>query len=111
MQASAFRREQMKKMPEKQFGLQVEELVKVLHLAYYHTHRSQHSVAGFPDYVILNPKGNGMLHRELKMQGKNPTPEQERWLAMLAANGCDVGVWRPMDLLNGRIERELRAIL
>lgn len=111
MQASDFRQRQMNKMSEKSFGLQVEALAKTLGLRYYHTHRSQHSVAGFPDYVIISPKGNGVLYRELKIEGKNPTPEQELWLAMLAANGYDVGVWRPGDLLTDRIVNEMKGIV
>lgn len=110
MKAADYRLAHAKKQSERDFGLEVEDLIKQLGLRYYHTFRAQHSVAGFPDYYIISPKGNGKLIRELKREGFNPTPAQDEWLAMLAANGEDVGVWRPTDLLSGRIVRELQAI-
>lgn len=112
MKAADYRLMHAKQQTEKAFGLQVEELIKRLGLEYYHTHRSQHSVAGFPDYVIISPQGNGVLYRELKTEARTSkvTPAQQRWLDMLAANGYDVGVWRPRDMLSGRIAEELRAI-
>jgi hypothetical protein len=111
MKSAEFHQMQAKKMREKIFGLKVEEIATQLGLRYYHTHRSQHSVAGWPDYVIISPKGRGKLFRELKRVGENPSTEQQVWLDMLAANGEDVGVWRPTDLLSGRIVEELRTIL
>jgi hypothetical protein len=63
---------------------------------------------GFPDVVIVGPGGS--LMRELKAEGKYPTPEQREWLAWLTAAGLDAGVWKPCDWRSGRIERELRAI-
>jgi hypothetical protein len=112
MKAADFRQQQAKQQTEKAFGLEVEELVTTLGLRYYHTHRSQHSVSGWPDYVILSPKGRGMLYRELKTESRTSevSAEQQRWLDMLEANGCNVGVWRPRDLLSGRIVQELQAI-
>lgn len=110
MKAAEYRLAHAKRQSEKDFGLEVEGIITALGLRYYHTHRSQHSVAGFPDYVIISPNGRGMLYRELKREGNKPTAAQDVWLAMLAANGCDVGVWRPSDLLSGRVLSELRAI-
>lgn len=113
MKAAAYRQMHAKKQNEKDFGLEVEEIVTTLGLRYYHTHRAQHSVAGFPDYVIISPKGRGILYRELKIETTRSkvSAEQQVWLDMLTANGCDAGVWRPSDLLSGRIVRELRTIL
>lgn len=110
MKAAEYRLALAKAQTEKDFGLQIEELVTRLGLRYYHTHRSQHSVAGFPDYVIISPRGRGMMYRELKREGNKPTAEQDVWLTMLSANGCDTGVWRPSDLLSGRVLRELRTL-
>lgn len=114
MKAADYRLALAKNQTERGFGLAVEELVEKLGLKYFHTFRAQHSVAGFPDYCIASPKGHGMLYRELKREGNGkrfePTPAQQEWLDMLAANGQDVGVWRPTDLLSGRIVRELQAI-
>lgn len=114
MKAADYRLMHANKQSERDFGLEVEEVVTRLGLRYYHTFRAQHSVAGFPDYVVISPKGHGMLYRELKREGKGPkfepTSAQQEWLDMLAANGQDVGVWRPTDLLSGRIVRELQTI-
>lgn len=85
----------------------VADLCRTLGVLRYHTHRSQHSPAGFPDDVIAGP--GGTLFRELKREGKNPTPEQQKWLDVLHDNGHDVGVWRPRDWFTGRIEAEVRA--
>ncbi len=52
----------------------------------------------------------GVLVRELKREGKNPTREQQQWLDFLAAAGIDAGVWRPSDLVSGRIARELAVV-
>jgi hypothetical protein len=63
---------------------------------------------GWPDLVIVGR--GGPLLRELKAEGKYPTPEQKAWLAWLTAAGLDAGVWKPRDWHSGRIEQELRAI-
>lgn len=98
----------------------------------YHTHRSQHSPAGFPDLTLV--RRGRLVFAELKRQAAKyqPTPEQEAWLEDLgevaaaavtqveAANpdrwpgnlAADVLVrvylWRPLDLLDGTIEAVLR---
>jgi hypothetical protein len=51
-----------------------------------------------------------VLFRELKTQRGRVTAEQREWLHALLAAGQDAGVWRPEDLLSGRIQRELTAI-
>jgi hypothetical protein len=76
--------------------------------AWYHTHRSDRSEAGYPDLHIVG--AGGSLFRELKRETGKVTDEQQRWLSLLAALGYDVGVWRPSDLLNGRIAVELTAV-
>lgn len=63
---------------------------------------------GWPDLVIVGP--GGVLYRELKATGKYPDLDQRAWIAALGAAGQDVAVWRPVDLISGRIEAELRAI-
>lgn len=63
---------------------------------------------GWPDVVVVGPGGS--LFRELKAEGKYPTPEQKVWLAWLTAAGEDAGVWKPRDWHSGRIQDELRAI-
>lgn len=63
---------------------------------------------GYPDLTIAGPAG--VLFRELKAEGKYPSPEQRAWLDALAAAGGDSGVWRPRDLVSGRVAVELSAL-
>jgi hypothetical protein len=95
-------------MSEAELERQVRRLARDLGLLEYHTHDSRRSPGGFPDLVCVGP--GGVLFRELKRQGKSPTPAQQQWLDALAAAGQDAGVWRPEDLLSGRIGQELAAI-
>jgi hypothetical protein len=62
---------------------------------------------GFPDLVIVGP--GGILYRELKTDVGRLSPEQVVWLRKLAVVS-DAGTWRPADLHDGTIERELKAI-
>lgn len=97
-----------KAMMEATLEQNVADACRALRLRRYHTHRSQHSVAGFPDDVILGP--TRMIFRELKRESFDPSPAQREWLDHLAAIGQDVGVWRPSDWLSGRIMAELQAL-
>lgn len=106
MKAAEFRQQQARAMREEDLEREVVKYARVLGLLRYHTHRSQHSPAGFPDEVLV---GSRVLFRELKRAGKDPTPAQQQWLDRLAATGQDVGVWRPEDLVSGRIMAEMRA--
>lgn len=90
---------------------------------HYHTYRSKRSPAGFPDECAI--RGNRLLFAELKRERGKLSPEQERWRADLRHYGrlladavrddedglaprFEVYVWRPSDLLSGRIEEILR---
>ena len=97
-----------KAMPEAVLEQHVADACRTLALMRYHTHRSQHSPAGFPDDVIMGSRG--IIYRENKREGRDPTPEQQKWLDGLAAHGHDVGVWRPTDWFSGRILTELTAL-
>ncbi len=74
----------------------------------YHTHRSDRSQPGYPDLHIVGLGGD--LYRELKRETGAVTDAQQEWLERLAALGHDTGVWRPSDLMSGRIAEELAAI-
>jgi hypothetical protein len=66
---------------------------------------------GFPDVAIYGP--GGVIYRELKMNmmyGHGLSPAQVDWKYRLKASGQDWGIWTPVDLRDGRIERELAAI-
>lgn len=94
-------------MSEKELETHVADACRTLGLLRYHTWRSIHSPAGFPDDVIV---GDRVLYRELKREREHPTAAQQEWLDRLAATGADVAVWRPSDWLAGRITAELVAL-
>lgn len=83
-------------------------LCKDLGLLAYHTHNSRRSKAGYPDWTIAAP--GGVLFRECKDEKRKPTAEQSTWLATLQAAGYDADLWRPRDLVSGRIGQELVAL-
>lgn len=95
-------------MSEAEVAAFVADACRTLGLLRYHTYRSDRSPAGFPDEVIVGP--SGLLFRELKRQTTQPTAAQWQWLETLAAAGSDVGVWRPSDVLSGRVAAELQAV-
>lgn len=85
----------------------------------YHTHRSQHSPAGFPDLCLV--RAGRLIFAELKTERGKTSTEQDAWLDDLDAVEAEleriyrsrpgvvsVYVWRPSDLLEGRIEAALR---
>lgn len=75
-----------------------------LGLAVYHTHDSRRSQPGFPDLVIAG--GQGVMFRELKTAKGRLSKPQEEWLARLP----NAAVWRPVDLIEGRVLAELEAL-
>jgi hypothetical protein len=97
-------------MLEKPFQTRVIQLAKFHGFELvYHTHNSQRSAPGFPDLVMVSTRHGRVLYRELKRTVGKVTADQQAWLDALTAAGQDVGVWRPADLLSGRIVAELRA--
>lgn len=70
-------------------------------LLHYHTYRSRRSEPGFPDSVIVGPRG--VLFRELKSDAGRAEPEQLVWLQRLREAGADAGIWTPQDRRSGRI--------
>ena len=82
-----------------------------LRLGWIHHRRSEMTNPGWPDLVIKAPAGRrGVIFRELKKQRGRVTPGQQEWLDALTADGMDAGVYRPSDLLSGRVARELAAL-
>jgi hypothetical protein len=64
--------------------------------------------SGFPDWVLAGPGGAAV--RELKSEDGVLSGEQRAWGRLMRAAGWDWQVWRPSDLLSGRIEREIAEI-
>jgi hypothetical protein len=79
-----------------------------LGLYWHHQRNSIGSKPGWPDLVILGPCGG--LFRELKSETGKLTIAQCMIGANLTRAGFDWSTWRPADLLNGTIARQLAAI-
>jgi hypothetical protein len=89
---------------EKAFMHSVIDLARLSGWLVYHTHDSRHSVAGFPDLVLV--RHDVLLAAELKSQHGRVTPAQAQWLAALGAvQHVQATVWRPSDW--DMIERRL----
>ncbi len=88
---------------EKQFEAQIKDLAKTFGWLYYHTWRSIHSPAGFPDSVLVRPPR--LIFAELKSEKGKLSPSQGEWIDVLSA--CrfseenpiliEVYLWRPSD--------------
>lgn len=66
---------------EKNFEQLVKELAQVNNWLYYHTWKSIHSVAGFPDCVFV--RDDIVIFAELKTEKGKVTPAQQQWLEAL----------------------------
>lgn len=77
-----------------------------------HESDSRGARAGWPDWTFLQRAQclGGAMFRELKRERENPTKAQQECLTYLDAAGLDADVWRPSDLLSGRIARELATL-
>jgi hypothetical protein len=95
-------------MSEDHLEEQVRGICAQLGVHRQHQHNSQKSEAGWPDDQLVGP--GGILYRELKTEKGTVSPEQSRVIGLLRAAGADVQVWRPRDLLSGRVAREIAAI-
>ncbi len=91
------------RITEKQFEHQVKGLAKLFQWKYYHTWRSIHSPAGFPDCVLVRPPR--LIFAELKSMKGVVSPEQQVWITILSECrfsevnpiGIEVYLWRPAD--------------
>lgn len=105
-------------MPEGELQREVRQLCDSLGLLVDHVENSlaaRRWVSGWPDLQIFgtcraNFARPAVLYRELKREGEQPTPEQRRVGLIIQSAGGNWGVWKPSDLLSGRIARELGAI-
>lgn len=89
---------------EKGFQQAVIELAQRLGYRHYHTYRSDRSVKGFPDLVLV--KNGRLIFAELKSERGKNTVDQTEWLNDLKECACEVYLWRPKDW--PKIERLLR---
>lgn len=89
-------------------------------LAYlvYHPHRSDHSEAGWPDLamvrcnVVYGPPRFLVVELKRESDGTRKTElttMQQHWRDALIAAGVEWHLWRPSDLLSGRVFDVLSA--
>ena len=82
-------------LTERQFASQVYELARLTGWRRYHTWRSKHSPAGFPDEVFVRER---LVVAELKTEHGKLSDSQKEWITALERAGVEVYVWRPRDL-------------
>ena len=79
---------------ERDFQAMVRELAEWMGWRTYHTWRSDHSPAGYPDLTMV--RGRRIVYAELKSERGRVSQEQAAWLdALLATGQCEVKLWRP----------------
>jgi hypothetical protein len=83
-------------LTEREWSAQVYELCHLLRYRRYHTYRSKHSPAGFPDETLVRER---VVFLELKTDAKTSrcSPAQKDWLRALLAAGAEAYVCRPSD--------------
>jgi hypothetical protein len=86
----------------------VVELASARDLWMLHVPDSRTLARGWPDLVIVSPYGT--LFRELKDEEGMLSLDQLYVLKCLKRAGADAGIWRPAQLHDGTIERQLDAI-
>lgn len=96
------------RMTEAHLERSVIQLCQWLGLLVYHTRDSRGSNPGFPDLVIVGPRG--VLFRELKSAAGKVTRPQSLWGDGLTEAGSSWAVWRPEHLLDGTIRAELQSL-
>lgn len=81
-------------LTEKQFEAQIKEIAKLFDWRYYHTWRSIHSPAGYPDVCMV--RLSRIIYAELKSEKGKVSQKQQEWLDDLLATGkVEVYLWKP----------------
>lgn len=106
MKAKDFQAQMILAWTEAQLQNHVQQLLDAGGWTWHHETDSRKSKAGFPDLVMVHPQ-HGVLWRELKTEKGRLRPDQTRWLDSLHSAGEDADVWRPRDVVSGRIREEL----
>lgn len=92
-------------MAELNLQKHVQAIAKANGWKYHHECYSLGSDKGWPDLVLVRER---VVYVELKKEMGIIAPEQTAWLDLLKSAGQEVYVWRPMQLINGTVERVLR---
>jgi hypothetical protein len=96
-------------MTEAELMEAIRVMVRDLGLLAHHAHDARRSWGpGFPDLVIAGRAG--CIWRECKTESGSLSPEQRDWGDTLKLGGGNWRVWRPRDLLDGTIGRELAGV-
>ena len=95
-------------MSEEKLEEAVRSICRDLGVTRVHHRDSRQTTSGWPDDCLIGP--GGILFRELKRTGGKTTAAQDAMHAALAEAGADVAVWRPINLVNQDIVREITAI-
>lgn len=113
-----YRAAEAREMREDALMADVIKMARDLAYLVYHPHRSDHSEAGWPDLAMV--RCNALYGRprflvvELKRESDGTrktelTPMQQRWRDALLDAGVEWHLWRPSDLLSGRVYDVLSA--
>lgn len=108
MNVQSARRKYAELMTEKELESSVAALCTFYRLARFHQLNSIGTAPGWPDDTILGPKR--AIFRELKTQKGRLTTAQTATHDIMVECGLDIAVWRPIDLIEGRIENELKDL-
>jgi hypothetical protein len=98
-------------MTEAELDVAVRELAALLGVRVYSVRNSRAGIVssrGWPDLTLVGP--GGIAWRELKAERGHATREQLEWGRAIADAGGSWKIWRPQDLMDRVVERELRAI-
>jgi hypothetical protein len=96
-------------MRESELLEEIRKLCDDFGLLAFHVHDARRSWgSGYPDLTIAGPEG--ILFRECKDRAAQATPGQRLWGQAINEAGGDWALWRPHDLLNGNIRRQLTRI-
>ncbi len=95
-------------MTEAELQDAVIELCQLKGVWWFHPHDSRRSIRGWVDLVVLG--NHGALFAELKSEDGRQTMDQIRCAGRITKAGLQYRLWRPADLKDGTIAKELSAI-
>lgn len=85
----------MTAISEREWQSHVTSLARLYGWTWWHCRDSRGSDAGWPDLAMVRDR---LLMVELKTATGKVSPDQQRWLDLLAGAGVECHVWRPADL-------------
>lgn len=94
---------------EEQLQNHIVGLAKGLGFLAYHTYDSRRSEPGYPDLHLVHAVRAVSMFRELKSTKGRVSPDQKKWGHALTAAGHDFAIWRPADVVSGRVLAELQG--